>query len=69
MSDDVLSISLTDPTWQSTPESAIALAAELAPGAPGGVDVEIEVSWNESPTLIVCGTNFEKIAWGDQSGC
>src|SRR5258708_35970372 len=63
MSDDVLSIIPTDPNWQPTSESAdraTALAADLAPGAPDGVDVEIEVSWNERPALVDCGANLEK---------
>ncbi|MGI5170073.1 hypothetical protein ACQEU3_37550 [Spirillospora sp. CA-253888] len=64
MSDDVLSVIPTDPQWQPDPLSAdraAALATELAPEAADGVDVEVEVTWNEVPTFVDCGQNLEKI--------
>ncbi|WP_155344655.1 hypothetical protein [Acrocarpospora pleiomorpha] len=64
MSDDVLSIIPADPYWQperDAAERAAALAAELAPGTPDGVDVEIEVTWHESLTVVDCGSNLIKI--------
>ncbi|WP_155358264.1 hypothetical protein [Acrocarpospora macrocephala] len=64
MSDDVLSIIPADPYWQpdrDAAERAAALAAELAPGIPDGLDVEIEVTWYESLTAVDCGANLTKI--------
>lgn len=64
MSDDILSVIPADPTWQPDPAAADrteVIVAELAPGVPDGVDVEIEVTWYDTITLISCGENLEKI--------
>src|SRR3954452_9002024 len=64
MSDDVLSIFPADPYWQpeqGAADRAAALAEGLAPGVPDGVDVEIDVTWHETLTVVDCGTNLEKI--------
>ncbi|WP_432042709.1 hypothetical protein [Streptomyces cadmiisoli] len=64
MSDDVLSIIPTDPQWQpdrAAAERAAALAADLAPGPPGGTDVEIDVTWHDVLTSVDCGGNLERI--------
>ncbi|MEU9978740.1 hypothetical protein [Streptomyces sp. NPDC051014] len=64
MSDDVLSIFPSDPKWLPGKEAADRLASlveRLAPGVPGGMDVEIEVSWHDVVTLVDCGQNLERI--------
>lgn len=64
MSDDVLSVIPTDPRWQpdrSVTERAAALAADLAPGLPGGAEAEIEVSWYDVMTPVDCGGNLQRI--------
>ena len=64
VSEDVLSIIPTDPAWQpdrSAGERAAALAADLAPGLPGGVDVAIDTTWHEALTVVDCGANLERI--------
>ncbi|MFD0854314.1 hypothetical protein ACFQ07_18895 [Actinomadura adrarensis] len=64
MSDDVLSIIPTDPRWQperAAGERAAALAEELAPGVPDGVDVEIEVEWHDAITAVDCAQNLVRI--------
>ncbi|GLX00982.1 hypothetical protein [Microtetraspora sp. NBRC 16547] len=64
MSDDVLSVIPTDPYWQPDQAAAdrtAAMVAELTPGAPGGVDVEINVEWHDKPTFVDCGENLERI--------
>ncbi|MEU9157796.1 hypothetical protein AB0D59_46530 [Streptomyces sp. NPDC048417] len=64
MSDDVLSIIPTDPQWQpdrAAPERTAALAADLAPGLPDGVEVEIDVTWHDTLTPVDCGDNLERI--------
>jgi hypothetical protein len=63
MSDDVLSIIPTDPSWQPDQDAAdraAALAADLAPGSLD-MDVEIDVTWHETLTVVDCGSNLEKI--------
>ncbi|GAA3399132.1 hypothetical protein [Streptomyces roseoviridis] len=62
MSDDILSIIPSDPRWQpdsDAADSVVALVEELAPGADGGVDVEIEVMWHDAVTAVDCGANLE----------
>ncbi|GGV90027.1 hypothetical protein [Streptomyces massasporeus] len=64
MSDDVLSVIPTDPHWQ--PEQAAAdrtasIVEDLAPGLPDGVDVEIDVTWHDTLTVVDCGQNLQKI--------
>jgi hypothetical protein len=64
MSDDVLSIIPTDPWWQpdqDAGERAAALVEELAPGLPGGVEVEIDTTWHDVLTVVDCGANLERI--------
>ncbi len=64
MSADVLSIIPTDPYWQPSRDAgdrAAAIAAELAPGHPDGIDVEIDVSWHDTVTVVDCGENLERI--------
>jgi hypothetical protein len=83
MSDDVLSIIPTDPQWQpdrAAAERAAALAADLAPSRAGGVEVEIDVTWHDTVTVVDCGGNLERIGcphcgatidpewWADQLG-
>ncbi|MFR0359460.1 hypothetical protein [Streptomyces sediminimaris] len=56
MSDDVLSVIPTDPHWQpeqAAAERAAGLVEDLAPGLPGGVEVEIDVAWHDSPSSTV----------------
>ncbi|MFF2775962.1 hypothetical protein ACFVU3_13735 [Streptomyces sp. NPDC058052] len=64
MSDDVLSIIPTDPQWQpdrTAAERTAALAADLAPGLPDGVEVEMDVTWHDTLTPVDCGDNLERI--------
>lgn len=64
MSDDVLSVIPTDPQWQpgeAAAERAAGLAEALAPGVPGGVDVDIDVTWHDTLTPVDCGGNLERI--------
>ncbi|MFD1930654.1 MULTISPECIES: hypothetical protein [Nonomuraea] len=64
MSDDVLSVIPTDPHWQpskAAADRAAAIVADLAPGTPGGVDVEIDVTWHDTLTVVDCGQNLERI--------
>ncbi|MFF3373340.1 hypothetical protein ACFYXF_10355 [Streptomyces sp. NPDC002680] len=64
MSDDVLSVIPTDPYWQPgrvAADRAAAIAADLAPGVPGGVDVDIDVTWHDTLTVVDCGQNLRRI--------
>lgn len=64
MSDDVLSVIPTDPWWQpdrAAGERAALLAAELAPGLPGGVEAEVDTTWHDALTVVDCGGNLERI--------
>jgi hypothetical protein len=64
MSDDVLSVIPTDPYWQPDKAAAdriTAMVVDLAPGIPGGADVEIDVTWHDTLTVVDCGANLEKI--------
>ncbi|MEQ7010508.1 hypothetical protein ABN028_30450 [Actinopolymorpha sp. B17G11] len=73
----------TAPYWQpdrAAADRAAAIAAELAPGPPGGVAVQIDITWHDTLTLVDCGANLEKIScplcrapidtewWADQIG-
>ncbi|MEU8527741.1 MULTISPECIES: hypothetical protein [Streptomyces] len=64
MSDDVLSVIPTDPEWQPDRDAAhraASLVEKLAPGVPDGVDVEIDVTWNDAVTAVDCGGNLGRI--------
>ncbi|MFG2364252.1 hypothetical protein ACGFY3_21775 [Streptomyces mirabilis] len=64
MSDDVLSVIPTDPYWQperAAADRTAALVADLAPGLPEGVDVEIDVDWYDTPAVVDCGQNLMRI--------
>ncbi|MCT9078655.1 hypothetical protein [Streptomyces fulvoviolaceus] len=64
MSDDVLSVIPTDPHWQPDQTAAARTASmveELSPGLPGGVDVEIDVTWHDTLAPVDCGQNLQKI--------
>ncbi|KUJ33515.1 hypothetical protein ADL25_45025 [Streptomyces sp. NRRL F-5122] len=64
MSDDVLSVIPTDPRWQpeqAAAERAASIVEDLAPGRPGGVDVEIDTTWLGTLTVVGCGRNLQKI--------
>jgi hypothetical protein len=64
VSDNVLSIIPTDPQWQpeqTAADRAAAIIAELAPGDPDGVDVDINIDWHDTITVIDCGANLERI--------
>lgn len=64
MSDDVLSVIPTDPQWQPDEAAADRLAevvTEVAPGLPGRVDVEIDVTWHDVIAVVDCGVNLERI--------
>ncbi|MGY5055132.1 hypothetical protein ACWDFR_13760 [Streptomyces sp. 900105755] len=64
MSDDVLSIIPTDPQWQpdrAAAERTASLTADLAPGLREGVEVEIDVIWNDTLTPVDCGDNLQRI--------
>ena len=63
MSDDVLSIIPTDPTWQPTEaaaDRAIAILEGLAPGA-GDLDVEIEADFYDKITPVDPADNLARI--------
>ncbi|MEV4162038.1 hypothetical protein [Nonomuraea dietziae] len=63
MSDDVLSVIPTDPHWQpgkAAADRAASIVADLAPGTPGGVDAEIDVTWHDRLTAVDCGQNLER---------
>jgi hypothetical protein len=65
MSKDVLSVIPTDPQWQpdqASGERAAAIVAGLAPGIPGGMDVDIDVTWHDELTVVDCGGNLERIS-------
>ncbi|MFE9565216.1 hypothetical protein ACFYM0_29350 [Streptomyces sp. NPDC006487] len=62
MSDDVLSVIPTDPYWQpdqAAADRAAAIVTDLEPGAPD--DVEVEVTWHDTLTVVDCGENLERI--------
>jgi hypothetical protein len=64
MSDDVLSVIPTDCHWQpdhAAADRAAAIAADLAPGLPGGTEVRIDVTWYDTVTAVDCGVNLERI--------
>ncbi|MFI6588296.1 hypothetical protein [Embleya sp. NPDC050493] len=64
MSDDVLSVIPTDPNRQPdrvAAERAAAIVADLAPGLPDGVEVEIDVEWYDVVTVVACDANPERI--------
>ncbi len=64
MSDDVLSVIPADPNWQPDAAAgarAAAIVESLAPGVPGGVAVEIDATWHDTPTFVDCGQNLERI--------
>jgi hypothetical protein len=63
VSDNVLSIIPTDPHWQpdqTAADRAAAIIAELAPD-PDGVDVDINIDWHDTITVVDCGANLERI--------
>jgi hypothetical protein len=65
MSDDVLSVIPTDPHWRpgrAAADRTAMIIAEMAPGLPGGVDVEIDVTWHDKLTVVDCGANLERIS-------
>lgn len=67
MSDDVLSVIPTDPQWQPTREAgeqAAAIASRLASREEDDLDVEIDVKWHETITVVDCGQNLERIVCG-----
>ncbi len=64
MSDDVPSVIPTDPNWQPEPAAgarAAALMETLVPGAPGAVEVDIDVTWQDMLAFVDCGQNLERI--------
>ena len=55
MSDDVPSVIPTDPNWQPEPAAgarAAALMETLVPGAPGAVEVDIDVTWHDMLAFV-----------------
>ncbi|WP_323137171.1 MULTISPECIES: winged helix-turn-helix domain-containing protein [unclassified Streptomyces] len=64
VSDDVLSVIPTDPHWQpgqAAADRAASIVEDLAPGLPDGVDVEIDVTWHDTLSVVDCGQNLQKI--------
>ncbi|UUU38040.1 hypothetical protein [Streptomyces sp. NBC_00162] len=64
MSDDVQSVIPTDPEWQpdrDAADRAASLVKELTPGVAGGVDMEIDVTWNNAVTAVDYGGNLESV--------
>ncbi|MFE2316485.1 hypothetical protein ACFXC8_25705 [Streptomyces sp. NPDC059441] len=64
MSDDVLSVIPTDLHWQpgqAAADRAASIVEDLAPGLPDGVDVEIDVTWHDTLSVVDCGQNLQKI--------
>lgn len=62
--DNVLSIIPTDPHWQPEQTAAdrvAAIIAELAPGDPDGVDVDLNIDSHDTITVVDCGANVERI--------
>jgi hypothetical protein len=68
MSDDVLSVIPTDPQWQPTREAGeqtVVIASGLASGKEeDDLDVEIDVKWHETITVVDCGQNLVRIVCG-----
>ena len=59
-----LSIIPTDPNWQPDRLSgnrALAIVTALAPGAPDGVEVDIDMTWHDTVAVDDCGANLERI--------
>lgn len=64
MSDDILSIAPTDPYWQPdrlSGDRALAIVTALAPGAPNGVEVDIDMTWHDTLAIVDCGEYLERI--------
>ncbi|MGX2998116.1 hypothetical protein JNUCC64_28275 [Streptomyces sp. JNUCC 64] len=64
MSDDVLSIVPTDHQWRpgrAAAERTAALAGDLAPGVPDGVEAEVEVLWHDALAPVGGGDGLERI--------
>ncbi|BAJ25962.1 MULTISPECIES: hypothetical protein [Kitasatospora] len=62
MSDDVLSIIPSDPRWQPNREAVdrvVALVEDLVPGRAD--DMEVDVRWHDTVTVVDCGENLERI--------
>ena len=64
MSENVLSVIPTSPSWQPTLEQADRareLLAQLAPADPDRLDWDLKVEWHETITVVDCGANLERI--------
>ncbi|MFJ9771450.1 hypothetical protein ACIRVF_09410 [Kitasatospora sp. NPDC101157] len=61
MSDDVLSVIPTDPSWQPEPVAAARARAVLAELLGEDEDAELEVTWHERTAAVDCGENLERI--------
>jgi hypothetical protein len=64
VSDDVLSVIPTDPYWQpdrAAADRVAAVAATLASGAFGEVTAAVDITWHDTPALVDCGQNLERI--------
>lgn len=62
MSDDVLSVIPTDPYWQpdqAAADRAAAIVTDLESEAPD--DIDVEVTWHDTLTVVDCGENLERI--------
>ncbi|MFC1431382.1 hypothetical protein ACEZDB_12075 [Streptacidiphilus sp. N1-3] len=65
MSDNVLSVIPTDPYWQPdriAGDRALAIVTALTPGAPDGIEVDIDMTWHDTVTVVDCGVNLERIS-------
>jgi hypothetical protein len=61
VSDDVLSVIPADPRWQPDQAAADRTAAVVAGLVPRDEDVDIDVTWHETFTVVDCGQNLERI--------
>jgi hypothetical protein len=65
MSDNVLSVIPGNPRWQPNKTAAdrtVALVKQLVPLSPSGLDVEMDVDWYDTISVVPCHQNLSRIS-------